>query len=86
MSHILKLQFEQQNISAGITDLKFGKEETFVELKELIKDTVAFKCSQRTIHISPAEQNLPKRIQAKHEYYVVVTLCKQPANLRNPKH
>lgn len=49
VTHILKLQFEWQNISAGITDLKFGKEEIYMKLKELIKDTVAFKCSQQTL-------------------------------------
>lgn len=84
---ILKLQFKQQNTSAGITGLKFVKE-VYIKLKEQIKDTVDFKCSQQTIHISLAEENLPKIIQAKHEYYIIiiVTLCKQPVNLRNPKH
>lgn len=45
-----------------MTDLKFGKEEVYMNLKKIIKYTVAFKCSQQTIHISLAEENLPKTI------------------------
>lgn len=59
---ILKLQFEEQNVSSVITDLKFGKEEVYMKLQELIKDTAASIYSQQTIPISPAEENLPKKI------------------------